>query len=72
MFRDKKCELFPNLIKMLEFDRNNMLYSYILQVLRKNKIAKAEEGANKVINIISNFVVISVKKCNGFSSIELG
>jgi hypothetical protein len=41
--------IFPKIIKMLEFDRINMLFSFIQSVIRKNKIAKAEESGKQLI-----------------------
>ena len=53
---DKQLELFPNLIKMIEFDRNNMLFSYIMMVVRANRVAKAEESRNVLKTTLTSAV----------------
>lgn len=50
----KKEELYlnivPRLISLLEYDKNNLLFSYILKSVRESKIKKASEGIN--LNVI--------------------
>lgn len=50
----KKEELYvnivPKLISLLEYDKNNLLYSYILKSVKESKIKKATEGIN--LNVI--------------------
>jgi hypothetical protein len=49
--RDKYAELVHNIVKMLEYDKNNLLYSYILYEIRQSNLQKADEQKNAKINI---------------------
>ncbi|CAD8066638.1 unnamed protein product [Paramecium sonneborni] len=52
----KRDELYikivPKLITLLEYDKNNLLYSYILKSVKESKIEKAKERIN--LNVIGN------------------
>lgn len=45
-------KIVPKLITLLEYDKNNLLYSYILKSVRESKIEKAKERIN--LNVIGN------------------
>lgn len=47
---DLYVNIVPKLIALLEYDKNNLLYSYILKSVRESKIKKASEGIN--LNVI--------------------
>ena len=47
----EKC--VPRLILLLEYDRNNLLFPFILNGMRKNEIQKAKDKLENKINVMN-------------------
>lgn len=54
--RDRYAELVHNIVKMLEYDKNNLLYSYILYEIRMSNISKADDLKNNRLLSMKNAV----------------